>query len=138
MRKPGPRLRSGLGIAVVVAVCGFGLIQLVPYGRDHTNPPVVREPRWDSPRTADLARRACYDCHSNQTQWPWYSNVAPVSWFVNRDVVEGRKELNFSEMGREDNETDKAAETVEEGEMPPGGSPSTTPKPAWKAGSGRP
>ena len=119
MRKPGPRLRKGLGIAAVAGICGFGLIQLVPYGRDHTNPPVLQEPQWDSPVTADLADRACYDCHSNQTRWPWYSNVAPASWFVYRDVVNGREELNFSEMGREDNETDKAAETVEDKEMPP-------------------
>lgn len=119
MRKPGPRFRKGLGIAAVGGICGFGLIQLVPYGRDHTNPPVIREPQWDSPATADLADRACYDCHSNQTHWPWYSHVAPASWFVYRDVVNGREELNFSEMGREDNETGKAAESVEDGEMPP-------------------
>ena len=119
MRKPGPRLRKGLGIAAVAGVVGFGAIQLVPYGRDHSNPPVVREPNWDTPVTADLVDRACYDCHSNQTRWPWYSNIAPASWFVYRDVVAGREELNFSEMGRDGNETEKAAETVEDGEMPP-------------------
>ncbi|HEX2052521.1 MAG TPA: heme-binding domain-containing protein [Actinomycetota bacterium] len=97
----------------------FGAIQLVPYGREHTNPPVVREPQWDSPATARLVDAACYDCHSNETRWPWYSKVAPISWLVYNDVVQGRAELNFSEMGREDNEVDKAAETVEEGEMPP-------------------
>lgn len=119
MRRPGPRLKKGLAIAAVAGIAGFGAIQLVPYGRDHTNPPVLAEPDWDTPVTADLAVRACYDCHSNQTRWPWYSNIAPVSWFVHRDVVEGREELNFSEMGREDNEVEKAAETVEDGEMPP-------------------
>ena len=119
MRRPGPRLRKVLGAAALAGIAGFGAIQLVPYGRDHTNPPVVREPDWDSPATAELAGRACFDCHSNQTEWPWYSNVAPASWFVYRDVVAGREELNFSEMGRADNETDKAAETVEDGEMPP-------------------
>ena len=46
-----------------------------------------------------LLTRACYDCHSNQTRWPWYSRVAPVSWLVARDVALGRKELNFSEWG---------------------------------------
>ena len=46
-----------------------------------------------------LLNRACYDCHSNQTRWPWYSRVAPISWLVARDVASGRKELNFSEWG---------------------------------------
>ena len=68
--------------------------QLVPYGRDHDNPPVVAEPAWGSPATRELARRACFDCHSNETQWPWYSNIAPLSWLIQRDVDEGRDELN--------------------------------------------
>jgi Haem-binding domain len=46
-----------------------------------------------------LLTRACYDCHSDRTRWPWYSRVAPVSWLVARDVALGRKELNFSEWG---------------------------------------
>ena len=71
-------------IVVIVAVGGFLLIQLVPFGRDHTNPPVVQEPKWDSPATRELAKRACFDCHSNETVWPWYSNIAPVSWLVAR------------------------------------------------------
>jgi hypothetical protein len=112
-------MRKLLGAGALAGVAGFGAIQLVPYGRDHTNPPVLAEPQWDSQVTADLVDRACNDCHSNLTRWPWYSNVAPASWFVYRDVVRGREELNFSEMGREDNETEKAAETVEDGEMPP-------------------
>ena len=65
---------------VVGAVAALGLgVQLVPYGREHSNPPVTGEPQWDSPRTAELAKRACYDCHSNETVWPWYSNIAPLS-----------------------------------------------------------
>jgi hypothetical protein len=119
MRKPGPRARKLLGAGALAGLVVFGAIQLVPYGRDHTNPPVLAEPQWDSPVTADLVDRACNDCHSNHTRWPWYSNVAPASWFVYRDVIQGREELNLSEMGREDNETGKAAETVEDGEMPP-------------------
>ena len=51
------------------------LIQLVPYGKNHVNPPVVQEPAWDSPATRALAQRACFDCHSNETVWPWYSNI---------------------------------------------------------------
>jgi hypothetical protein len=103
---------------VVVIVGGLLLIQLVPYGRDHDNPPVVAEPAWDSPQTRELAVRACYDCHSNETEWPWYSNVAPISWLVQRDVDEGREELDFSEWNLSQ-EGDESAETVREGSMPP-------------------
>src|SRR6056297_3230811 len=84
-----------IGLAAVAAV--FLVIQLIPYGRSHTNPPIVLEPDWDSPRTRELAERACFDCHSNETEWPWYSNIAPVSWLVQHDVDEGRHELNFSD-----------------------------------------
>ncbi len=97
----------------------FLLAQLVPYGRSHTNPPVRQEPPWDSPRTRELAVRACFDCHSNETTWPWYSNVAPLSWLVQRDVDEGREELNLSEWGGRPEEGDDAAETVRDGRMPP-------------------
>lgn len=93
-------------------------IQLVPYGRDHTNPPVTAEPQWDSPRTRQLAKGACFDCHSNETIWPWYSHVAPMSWLVQRDVDEGRSKLNFSEWDKPQKEAHEAAETVREGEMP--------------------
>ena len=86
-------------VVVLLSVCVaiFLLIQLIPYGRDHTNPAVVAEPAWDLPETRALAVRACFDCHSNETIWPWYSNVAPISWLVQRDVDEGREKLNFSE-----------------------------------------
>jgi hypothetical protein len=97
----------------------FLAIQLVPYGRDHTNPPVIQEARWDSATTEELVEAAYYDCHSNETRRPWYSKVAPASWLLERDIRAGREELNFSEMNREDNEFEKAAETVVDGEMPP-------------------
>jgi mono/diheme cytochrome c family protein len=100
-----------LGVVVAVAVGA----QLMPYGRNHTNPPVVTEPQWDSPRTRELFTRACADCHSNETVWPWYSNLAPVSWLVQRDVDEGREKFNIS-TGR--GEADEAAEKVSGGEMP--------------------
>lgn len=96
----------------------FILIQLVPYGRAHTNPPVQKEPAWDSPETRALAVRACYDCHSNETHWPWYSNIAPLSWLVQDHVDEGREHLNFSEWDRPQKHAEEAAEEVEEGEMP--------------------
>jgi len=62
---------------------------------------------------------ACYDCHSNQTAWPWYSYLAPVSWLAQRDVDGGREKLNFSEWGRAGQETGEIVEKVQEGEMPP-------------------
>lgn len=105
--------------AMVVGVVGFLGIQVVPYGREHPNPPVVREPAWDRAETREIFFRACGDCHSNETVWPWYSNVAPVSWLLTRDVLEGREKLNVSEWGRGEDEADEAAETVAEGSMPP-------------------
>jgi hypothetical protein len=111
--------KSRITIASVV-VLGLVLVaQIVPYGRDHTNPRVVAEPAWNSPATRALAERACFDCHSNETHWPWYSHVAPVSWFVQSHVDEGREELNFSEWNRAFEEADEAGKTVRDGEMPP-------------------
>jgi hypothetical protein len=71
----------------------------------------------------DVFRTACYDCHSNETRWPWYGYVAPVSWLVAHDVRDGREELNFSEWSLlldEDAEElrEEIWEEVEEGEMP--------------------
>lgn len=111
---------SRIIIAGIVALAGLGLlIQLVPYGKNHTNPPVSGEPAWDSPETRALAQRACFDCHSNETVWPWYSNVAPVSWLVYRDVMEGREKLNFSEWGvSRQEDLNEIIEVIREGEMP--------------------
>jgi hypothetical protein len=107
-------LRWGLGLFAGL----FVLLQAAPYGRAHSNPSVTGEPSWDSPETRALAVRACYDCHSNGTKWPWYSHVAPVSWLVQRDVDQGRSALNFSEWNRPQEEAGEAAEAVQEGEMP--------------------
>lgn len=94
-------------------------IQFVPYGHDRVNPPIVAEPTWDSPATRALAKQACFDCHSNETAWPAYSRIAPVSWLVQHDVFEGRAVLNFSEWQRRQKEANEAAKTVVEREMPP-------------------
>ncbi|MFV1972022.1 MAG: heme-binding domain-containing protein [Acidimicrobiia bacterium] len=107
-------LKRGLIALVGLAV----VIQFVPYGRDHENPPVIAEPAWDSPTTRELAVRACFDCHSNETQWGWFTEVAPMSWFIQNEVDEGRSELNYSEWNRPQ-EGDESAETVREGSMPP-------------------
>jgi hypothetical protein len=94
-------------------------VQLIPFGHAHTNPPVSREPAWDSPQTKALVQRACYDCHSNETVWPWYSHVAPVSWLVQRDVDGGRRHLNFSEWDRPHRHDKDVVAQVQSGEMPP-------------------
>ncbi|MGH9119104.1 MAG: heme-binding domain-containing protein [Acidimicrobiales bacterium] len=103
---------------------GFGalflLIQLVPYGWRHSNPPVVDEAPWPSAEARELSVRACYDCHSYEIRWPPHSFVAPMSWLVRADVDAGRDELNFSEWDAHESEADDAAEQILEGEMPPG------------------
>lgn len=95
------------------------LIQLIPFGRTHWNPLGTREPAWNSPETRELIRRACFDCHSNTTVWPWYSHIAPVSWLVQRDVNGGRRHLNFSEWDLPQRHSKDVAQQVREGEMPP-------------------
>ena len=109
-------------VALVVGLVIVGLLlvtQLVPYGRDHSNPRVTGEPQWNAPATRALAERACFDCHSNQTHWPWYSHVAPISWLVQHDVREGRAVLNFSEWTRAYEEAQESGDTVRDREMPP-------------------
>ena len=108
------RLRWLLGALAALSVA----MQLVPYGHS-TNPPIRQEPAWDSPSTRDLAVRACYDCHSNQTVWPWYAWIAPISWLIRSDVDEGRGKLNFSEWDRPQREARRAGTQVQRGAMPP-------------------
>ena len=105
------------------AAIGLGLfaaIQLVPYGWGHPNPPVTQDAPWPDAESERIARASCYACHSNETDWPAYSYVAPMSWLVRSDVEGGRDELNFSEWDRDDGEADDALDTVVEGSMPPG------------------
>jgi len=104
---------------LLILVILFGLIQLVPYGRNHNNPVVLSEPNWDKPATRDLVKIACFDCHSNETIWPWYSNIAPVSWLVYRDVVEGRRHMNFSDWASRSVSANQLTSIINEGEMPP-------------------
>jgi len=113
-------LRSVLLSLIGAFVALFLIIQLIPYGRAHTNPVVVAEPRWDQAQTHQLFSQACADCHSNETVWPWYSNVAPVSWLVHQHVEEGRSVFNVSEWGRPANKGEEAAESLQTGEMPIG------------------
>jgi hypothetical protein len=101
------------GLAGVMVV-----LQLVPYGRDHTNPPVTQDAPWSNDEARRIAVAACYDCHSNETNWRWYTNVAPVSWFLQNHVDEGRSRLNFSEWDRRQR-LGELVESVSEGSMPP-------------------
>ncbi len=108
--------------SAIIIVGGFVLIQLVPYGRNHTNPPIQSEPNWDSPETKALAKTACFDCHSNETDWNrWYESVAPASWLVQHDVDEGRQIVNFSEwnQGGKPREAEEMWEVLQRGSMPP-------------------
>ena len=98
-------------IALIIIFVG---IQFVPVQR--TNPPVVKEPNWDSPKTRAYAVRACFDCHSNETKWPAYAYVAPISWLVVSDVKGGRKHFNMTDW--KPGKGDEAAKEVREGDMP--------------------
>jgi hypothetical protein len=102
-------------LAALAAV--FVLMQLVPYRVD--NPKANDEPKWDSPRTRELAVRACYDCHSNRTHLLWFEHVAPVKWYVANHVTEGRQALNFSEWGTNAGRGAHDADEVVGDSMPP-------------------
>ena len=112
MKKSRARLII-LVLAVIIA------IQFWPVTR--TNPPVTSDIEAPQEVRAVL-RAACYDCHSNETRWPWYSYIAPVSWLVAGDVAEGREHLNLSEWPADAGERAEAAKrmwkNVERGEMP--------------------
>lgn len=102
---------------VVIAIA----IQFIPVER--ANPPVEQEPEMSDAVRAVLVR-SCYDCHSNETTWPWYSRVAPVSWLIAHDVNDGRAKLNFSRWNamkpeRQAHKLDETREVLEKGEMPP-------------------
>jgi hypothetical protein len=107
-------LGMALGIVVVLVLIQFWPLAL-------TNPPPVSEPAWDSPRTREIAERACFDCHSNETVWPWYSRIVPFGNLLEKDVHEGRAVLNFSEWEQTcctQEQIDQMAEVVNTGEMP--------------------
>ena len=104
-------------IIIVAGVVLFGLIQLIPI--DRSNPPVTAEPKWSSPEARALVKQNCFQCHSNETEWPWYSYIAPASWLIKFDVVEGRGRLNFSEWDTNPGELNDMVRQVNRGGMPP-------------------
>lgn len=113
--------KIGIGIVVLLVVIQFFRI-------DKTNPPVVQENDFVTntappKEVAELLKVSCYDCHSNESKYPWYSNIAPVSWWLKDHINEGREELNFSEWGtftdkRKTKKLEEVVEEIEEGEMP--------------------
>jgi hypothetical protein len=104
----------GAGIAIVLA--------MLLYPMPRTNPPVEEEiPAPDAVR--EVLRRSCYDCHSNETRWPWYAYVPPVKFFVVYDVDEGRRHMNFSTWNnfgakKRDKRLREIMEEIDEAEMP--------------------
>ncbi len=106
-------------VIMAVFIIGALLIQLIPLPGRGNNPPVTQNINWDTPETEVLVRDACYDCHSNEIVWPWYSYVAPVSWLIYYDVMEGRDKMNFSEGRFPDDGIEEIIEVIQEGEMPP-------------------
>ena len=113
------RFLKGLAVAMAWLVGAFAVMQLVPYGRTHANPPISKEPAWNSPRTRELAVRACFDCHSNETRWPWYADLAPFSWVVQRDVESARDVVNFSAWDTPHDLAPYSGESVLTRNMPP-------------------
>ena len=94
------------------------VIQAIPYGKNHTNPPINGEPAWSSPRTRELMVRACFGCHSNQVEYPSYASVAPISWMVQSHVDEGRSKVNYQEWNSGERGED-TIEVIQNGSMPP-------------------
>lgn len=85
------RVRTIIFLLFIIAVIG---IQFIPV--EKTNPPVTAD--LNAPmEVKTILQQSCYDCHSNETKWPWYSKVAPVSWLLSNHVTEGREHLNFSD-----------------------------------------
>ena len=108
--------KSILGLLAV----GLVVIQFIPVVR--SNPTILAEIKAPE-EVLTIFRRACYDCHSNETIWPWYSYVAPVSWLVESDVKVGRGNVNFSEWNEYSQKLQnlkryKIGKEVDEGEMP--------------------
>ncbi len=113
------RILKTLAKSLAWLIAIFLVMQIIPYGRTHKNPRVMKEPAWDSPRTRELAKRACFDCHSNETRWPWYANVAPFSWVVQHDVEVARDVLNFSAWQVTFDLAPSSGLSVRTGNMPP-------------------
>ncbi|HXI60939.1 MAG TPA: heme-binding domain-containing protein [Polyangia bacterium] len=125
-----PRLKKLLRNGVVAAVAGFVVLQLfparvigIPTQEIAANP--TQHFAFDGGRDVEMIlRKACFDCHSNETRWPVYTRIAPGSWLMARDIHNGRSHLNFSTWGNTDEterQTDRENcwEQIQSGDMPP-------------------
>jgi len=111
---------------LIIILVAFVIIQFFPI--DKTNPPVDKGMDFISikniqPEIANTIRTSCYDCHSNETQYPWYSSIAPASWWLKNHINEGRSHLNFSifatyEPKRQVHKMEECVEMLEKHEMP--------------------
>ncbi|AIL44487.1 MULTISPECIES: heme-binding domain-containing protein [Elizabethkingia] len=111
---------------LIILLVAFIIIQFFPI--DKVNPPVNE--RMDfltikktPEEVSKVIRNSCYDCHSNETKYPWYSNIAPVSWWMKDHIIDGRKHLNFSTFATYDTERqlrklDESVEMIEKDKMP--------------------
>ena len=116
-------MKKKILLGLLIIVVGMQLFRI-----DKTNPEIIIENDFititnPSDEVASILKSSCYDCHSNETKYPWYSNVAPISWWLKDHIDEARDELNFSEWGtfkfkRKDHKLEEIAEMLEEGEMP--------------------
>jgi hypothetical protein len=110
---------------LVALVVVFVLLQFANPPR--TNPPVVSDlmaTNAPPPQVAAMLRASCYDCHSSETRWPWYSHVAPMSWLIANDVKEGRENMNFSDWPNDNpmraaKRLENMSDEVGSGDMPP-------------------
>jgi hypothetical protein len=120
------RVRTVLKWLVIVLACLFIIIQFRRPAR--TNPPIDQSQTIEAhtqmtPQVASILARSCNDCHSNKTVWPWYTNVAPISWFITDHVNEGRSHLNLSQWGHNDQrrqrkKLEEMCDEVKDGAMP--------------------
>ena len=112
-------MKKVLSILVGVGILVFILIQFIPFGHEHTNPAMVSEPQWSSPEARTLVKQNCFQCHSNETDWTWYSNIAPASWLIQFDVNEGRGQFNFSDWNNNPGDLPEMTRAIKAGKMPP-------------------
>ena len=108
-------------IIIIVLILAFLIMQAIRVEKVN---PDVQSDIVAKPEVESLLRRSCYNCHSNETVWPWYSHLAPASWLIARDVRVGRQHLNFSEWGTyipktQSRKLERLAKVVIEEDMPP-------------------
>jgi hypothetical protein len=117
------KLKTAAKAAVLVGIVVGVVIQFIPVKGVGSNPP--ERFKIDAPPEVEaIMRKACFDCHSNETRWPWYAKLAPSSWLMARDVLKGRARMNLSEWGGADEAertTDRevSRDQINEGNMPP-------------------